>query len=77
QYACGISVQSAEKSDYASYAQALFSVSFIQHFSYYTTFLRKMQQKQYTALQKIRIMKSPNAKHSKSNHRKEEKSCEN
>ena len=25
--ACGISVQSAEKSDYASYAQALFSVS--------------------------------------------------
>ena len=27
QYACGISVQSAEKSDYASYAQALFSVS--------------------------------------------------
>ena len=29
QYACGISMQSAEKSDYASYAQALFSVSFI------------------------------------------------
>ncbi|WP_302344642.1 hypothetical protein, partial [uncultured Ruminococcus sp.] len=28
-YACGISMQSAEKSDYASYAQALFSVSFI------------------------------------------------
>ena len=27
QYACGISMQSAEKSDYASYAQALFSVS--------------------------------------------------
>ena len=27
QYACGISRQSAEKSDYASYAQALFSVS--------------------------------------------------
>ena len=27
QYACGISVQSAEKSDYASYAQALCSVS--------------------------------------------------
>ena len=26
--ACGISVQSAEKSDYASYAQALFSVSY-------------------------------------------------
>ena len=26
QYACGISMQSAEKSDYASYAQALFSV---------------------------------------------------
>ena len=26
-YACGISMQSAEKSDYASYAQALFSVS--------------------------------------------------
>ena len=26
-YACGISEQSAEKSDYASYAQALFSVS--------------------------------------------------
>ncbi|MFR3847783.1 MAG: hypothetical protein ACLTYC_05105, partial [Ruminococcus callidus] len=31
-YACGISVQSAEKSDYASYAQALFSVSFMQCF---------------------------------------------
>ncbi|MEE0504973.1 MAG: hypothetical protein UDL61_00090, partial [Ruminococcus callidus] len=29
QYACGISMQSAEKSDYASYAQALFSVSLI------------------------------------------------
>ena len=29
QYACGISMQSAEKSDYASYAQALFSVSYI------------------------------------------------
>ena len=29
-YACGISMQSAEKSDYASYAQALFSVSFIR-----------------------------------------------
>ncbi|MEE0505409.1 MAG: hypothetical protein UDL61_02320, partial [Ruminococcus callidus] len=28
QSACGISMQSAEKSDYASYAQALFSVSF-------------------------------------------------
>ena len=27
QYACGISMQSAEKSDYASYAQALFNVS--------------------------------------------------
>ena len=27
QYACGISMQSAEKSDDASYAQALFSVS--------------------------------------------------
>ncbi|WP_288535429.1 hypothetical protein [uncultured Ruminococcus sp.] len=27
QYACEISMQSAEKSDYASYAQALFSVS--------------------------------------------------
>jgi hypothetical protein len=27
QYACGISMQFAEKSDYASYAQALFSVS--------------------------------------------------
>ncbi|GEM_PF-1582526 len=27
QYACGISMQSAEKSDYASYAQALCSVS--------------------------------------------------
>ena len=27
QYACGISRQSAEKSDYASYAQALCSVS--------------------------------------------------
>ena len=27
QYACGISMQSAKKSDYASYAQALFSVS--------------------------------------------------
>ena len=27
QYACGISMQSAEKSDYASYAQALFSVA--------------------------------------------------
>jgi len=26
-YACGISMQSAEKSDYASHAQALFSVS--------------------------------------------------
>ena len=30
QYACGISMQSAEKSDYASYAQALFSVSLKQ-----------------------------------------------
>ena len=30
QYACGISMQSAEKSDYASYAQALFSVSLSQ-----------------------------------------------
>ena len=29
--ACGISMQSAEKSDYASYAQALFSVSLGQH----------------------------------------------
>ena len=28
QYACGISMQSAEKSDYASYAQALCSVPF-------------------------------------------------
>ena len=36
--ACGISVQSAEKSDYASYAQALFSVSLkkppVQDFSH-------------------------------------------
>ena len=31
QYACGISMQSAEKSGYASYAQALFSVSLKLH----------------------------------------------
>jgi len=38
QYACGISRQSAEKSDYASYAQALFSVSFTYGQLAYTSF---------------------------------------
>ena len=38
QYACGISMQSAEKSDYASYAQALCSVSImISHFRSFRT----------------------------------------
>ena len=40
QYACGISMQSAEKSDYASYAQALFSVSLTNHSISETGFCR-------------------------------------
>jgi hypothetical protein len=45
QYACGISMQSAEKSDYASYAQALFSVSLTENgklFSSIYTFCKKV-----------------------------------
>ncbi|WP_288534785.1 hypothetical protein, partial [uncultured Ruminococcus sp.] len=40
---CGISMQSAEKSDYASYAQALFSVSLIYVFHYFNMFSPKKQ----------------------------------
>ena len=45
QYACRISMQSAEKSDYASYAQALFSVSLTENgklFSSIYTFCKKV-----------------------------------
>ena len=44
-YACGISMQSAEKSDYASYAQALSSVSLTENgklFSSIYTFCKKV-----------------------------------